>query len=262
MITTNRIFSSLESLAKLAPDTNSVHSTFLPALPSLNAVLAEFSPLPHAALFLGLANDGLPILLNLLDPLPGPILITGDAKSGKTNFIKTIASSVSQVHSPNEVRFVVITNNLSEWRDFQRSGNCENILSVEESILTRILHSLVDWAHSNRNGQLIHLVLIDQVESLLTNPEIQQDLSWLLLRGPTRHVWPVVTVDTSHALSNGIQPWLNSFRTRLFGYIQNDRESQMLTGSSNASFTKLLAGVQFAMREGNAWLPFWIPKLD
>ncbi len=262
MITSNRIFSSLETLAKLEPNSTADHSVPMPALPSLNAVLAEFAPLPHAALFLGLANDGLPILLNLLDPLPGPIMIAGDAGSGKTTFIRTLAGSVNQVHPSNEVKYIVITHDLSEWENVKHSDNCENILSVEESLLTRIVHSVVEWAHSNKGDQQVYLLFIDRFELLLKVPELQQDLSWLLLRGPARRIWPVITMNTSQAVSSEFQPWLNSFRTRLFGCIRNDRQAQWLTGSSQTSFARLVAGVQFAMHEGNEWLPFWIPKMD
>ena len=62
-----------------------------PALPPLNEVLAEFGPMPPEALFLGVASDGLPVLLNLHDPIPGPSLITGDAGTGKTGLLQTIA---------------------------------------------------------------------------------------------------------------------------------------------------------------------------
>jgi len=261
MITNNRIFSSLETLAKLAPGSTD-HSSPLPALPSLNTVLTEFAPLPRSALFIGLANDGLPILLNLLDPLPGPIMIIGDVGSGKTNFLKAMAGSIDQVHPSDEVRYLVITTDLSEWRDGSQSANCENILSAEESALTRILHSMVDWAHSNKGSQQTFLILIDHFEALMKSREAQQDLSWLLLRGPARRVWPVVTINSSKAHSDELKPWLNSFRTRLFGYIQEDREARLLTGAPNASFSNLRAGHQFMMREGDAWLPFWIPNLD
>jgi len=56
--------------------------------------------------------------------------------------------------------------------------------------------------------------------------------------------------------------WLDAFRTRLFGSIQNMQEAEALTGFKNISFNELLAGSQFAMREGNDWLPFWLPILD
>jgi hypothetical protein len=262
MNNTKRFSLTLETLAKLATETNSIHSVSSIALPSLNSVLTEFAPLPRAALFLGLATDGLPILLNLLDPLPGPIMITGDDDSGKTNFLQIISRALDLVHSSNEVIYSVITDNTAEWSGFQRTSNCENIFSARESKVPAYLHSLVEWAHSNKGGQQIRLLMIDQLNSLLKVPEAQQDLSWLLLRGPSRRVWPIVTVNCSIAVSNDFRPWRDSFRTRLFGYIHNDRETQLLTSSSSISLTHLMAGYQFVMREGNDWLPFWIPALD
>ena len=49
----------------------------------LNQILDQFGILPNKAIFLGAAYDGLPILLNLNDPTPGPILVTGDQGCGK-----------------------------------------------------------------------------------------------------------------------------------------------------------------------------------
>ena len=261
MNNTNRFSLTLESFAKLASATKTIHATPLPALPSLESVLAEFSLLPRAALFLGLATDGLPILLNLLDPLPGPILIGGDEGSGKTNLLQIISSALDRVHSSNEVTYSMITDNTAEWNDFQRSSSCENIFSVRAPQVPAYLRAMVEWAHSNKGGQQIRLLIIDRLNSLLELQEVQQDLSWLFLRGPSRRVWPIVTINSSIATSDSFQPWLDSFRTRLFGYIHDDRTTQFLTGSSSTSFARQMAGFQFAMREGNDWLPFWIPAL-
>ena len=262
MTNMKRFSFTLGPLAKLASNTDTIHSTSSPALPSLRAVLAEFSPLPRAALFLGLANDGLPILLNLLDPLPGPIMIVGDEGSGKTNFLRSISRSVDQVHSPEEVRYAVISDNLSEWKNAKSSKNQESQLSTHKSGIASYLNSMVAWAHSNKGSQQIHLLLIDHIESLLLAAEPQQDLRWLLLRGPSRHVWPIVTIHTSVAVSEWFRPWLESFRTRLFGHMHDEHETQILTGFSNISFTKLTSGSQFVMHDGNDWLPFWIPTLE
>src|SRR5271157_5792869 len=170
---TNRFSLTLHNLAKLAADNNKFHSAPSPALPSLNSVLTEFAPLPRTALFLGLANDGLPILLNLLDPLPGPIMIVGDEGSGKANFLRSISSSVDRVHSPQEVRYSVISDNLSEWKNVKSSKNCENQLSTHESGIASHLNSMVAWAHSNKGSQEIYLLLIDHLESLLPAAETQ-----------------------------------------------------------------------------------------
>jgi hypothetical protein len=259
---TNRFSLTLHTLAKLAADNDQIHSAPLPALPSLNSVLAEFAPLPRTALFLGLATDGLPILLNLLDPMPGPLMIVGDRGCGKTNFLRTISSSINGVHSSNEVSFSIISSDLSEWQTFQNSSNCANLLSPGEPDVVSVLHSLVEWAHTNKGAEHISLLLIDRIETLLEIPETQPDLRWLLLRGPSRHIWPIVTISSAVAVSEGFRPWLEAFHTRLFGYFHDDHEAQILTGISNISFINLMSGFQFVMREGNDWLPFWIPILD
>ncbi|MEO7838793.1 MAG: hypothetical protein ABIU06_05540, partial [Anaerolineales bacterium] len=80
MSTNNRRFSlALEALAELKADESAPSPPVqpMPAAPTLSDVLAGIGPLPREALLLGVASDGLPVLLNLRDPLPGPILVLG-----------------------------------------------------------------------------------------------------------------------------------------------------------------------------------------
>jgi hypothetical protein len=80
------------------------------------------------------------------------------------------------------------------------------------------------------------------------------------LRGPSRRIWPFVTLNASHLFE--VHQWLDSFRTRLCGHLTEDQEIQVLTGSSNSFLRDLIAGSQFTMRENNTWLPFWLPNPD
>ena len=105
----NRQFSlALESLADLRPEFETQHSetdpesrlTPVPFAPSLESALDEVGPMPRKALFMGIAPDGLPVLLNLHDPAPGPILVVGDPGAGKTAFLQNIARGVERMHAP------------------------------------------------------------------------------------------------------------------------------------------------------------------
>ena len=73
---TNRFSLMIDALTELAEEEQVHHASRTPAsgLPTLRAVIADTSPLPHTALFLGLAEDGLPVLLDLYDPIPVPFL--------------------------------------------------------------------------------------------------------------------------------------------------------------------------------------------
>src|SRR5262245_14736913 len=116
----NRYALMLEALAELKPEIDAARrSQPVPALPPLSEVIAEFSPMPQEAMFLGVASDGLPVLLNLHDPIPGPILVSGDAGTGKTGLLQTIALAAARMHTPQDLQFGVLTNHPEEWSGFE-----------------------------------------------------------------------------------------------------------------------------------------------
>lgn len=234
-------------------------STPAPALPNLSQILARLAPLPSEAIFLGMANDGLPVLLNLYDPVPGPILIAGDKSSGKTRLLQTIARAAELLHSPDSVQYGVVTTTPDEWKNLYGSENNAGIYQTSEENTSELLQSLVTWAHNNRGeGQSI-LLLIDDLEPLTKLDErTQQNLRWLLLRGPSRRVWTFATLNASHVQEQ--KEWLDFFRTRLFGSVENSEQAILLTG--NSPLNHLSAGDEFAMREGNQLLKFWLPGID
>src|SRR6266508_518960 len=101
----NRYALMLEALSELKTEVipgGGPQTQLAPSLPSLSEVLSDFVPRPHEALFLGVASDGLPVLLNLHDPVPGPILISADPGTGKTALLQTIALATGKMHQPDE----------------------------------------------------------------------------------------------------------------------------------------------------------------
>lgn len=259
MPSTNRFTLTPEALAELAPEICSPHTNPCLTLPGLDDVLRAFSPLPRAALFLGVANDGLPVLLNLRDPIPGSILIVGDADSGKTSFLQTIAHGIDHTHEPEDVRYTVITEDIQEWERLNLAKNCEGILSFRQPLTSNYLVSLTEWAHSNRGQKEFVVILADGLNAVTKDRTIHQAFRWLLLRGPARRIWPIVTLSAQEA--ERVKPWLESFRTRLCGQIINQDHARLITGTTGFQQNGLLARSQFAVKEGNRWLPFWLPNL-
>jgi energy-coupling factor transporter ATP-binding protein EcfA2 len=260
MDTTNRFALTFETMAELIPEIHAANANAALALPNLISVLHEYTPLPHEALFLGIANDGLPVLLNLRDPVPGPVLIAGDSGSGKTKLLQTVAQAIDETHDPDSVRYAVLTDNAGPWERFDISMNCEGVLSFKQPLTTNYLDSLVSWAHDNKQDRKFILLLVDGLESLSEDNDIHQIFRWLLLRGPARRIWPLVTLNAAHLFA--VNQWLASFRTRLCGHLTEEHDIQVLTGSTNSAFRDLIAGSQFTMRENRNWLPFWLPNLD
>ena len=270
MTQTNRFALMLEALTELvAEEKQSRHSDSPDAdqgnpvsiVPSLRDFVASNASMPREALFLGLAEDGLPVLLNLYDPVPGPLLVAGDQASGKTRLLQTITRAVELMHDPAEVEFGVITDNIRDWDGFQEIENNAGIYSTRDSTSKEFIHSLVSWAHNNKGEKQSVLLLLEGLDSVeQLSHETEQDLRWLLLRGPSRRVWPIVTLDASRG--ENVRAWLGFFRTRLFGHIQNPQDAEFVTGQRGIRFDDLIAGSQFTLREGKNWLNFWLPTIE
>ena len=263
MLTPNRRFAlALEALAELKTEISTSPQTQpIPVAPTLREVLTEVGPLPREALFLGKADDGLPVLLNLHDPVPGPVLMSGDAGSGKTAFLQTIAAAAVQAHTPKDLQFGVITGHPDEWKTFAESPHCIGIFPVHHNSAQDFLLSLASWAHANKSPRQSVLLLADDMTKLVSlDFTAQQNLHWLLARGPSRRVWPILTLKAEQY--GEIIPWLSSFRTRIFGRICDRSAADALAGDPKASLDQLQAGVQFSLREGGHWLRFWTPSIS
>jgi hypothetical protein len=262
---TNRFPLMIDALTELA-DEEQAHPAISVApafgLPTLKSAIADISPLPGTALLLGLAEDGLPILLNLFDPIPGPILVIADKTGGKTAFLQMIARAAELLHNPSDVQSGVITQHPDEWKKFQNSQSTVGIYATQENNASELLQSLVTWAHNNKGEEQSILLLIDDLEAVIKlDQQAEQNLRWLLLRGPSRRVWPVVTINSSRTQTLETT-WLDFFRTRLFGFIQDSHDSHFIANDPNKVFDDLIAGSQFTMREGNNWLNFWVPTFE
>lgn len=259
-MTTNRQFSlALEALAELKQEIAPQPSQPISAAPALNGVLAEIGPLPREALFLGMASDGLPVLLNLHDPVPGPLLVTGDAGAGKTAFLQSIARSVVQTHTSNEVQYGVVTSHPDEWKEVQETPHRVGIFSVHHTGAQDLILSLASWAHANQKARQSVILLLDDLEAVAKlDADAIQNLRWLLLRGPARRVWPVITMNAERY--GQVLSWIPTFRTRIFGRITDERVANALGGDQTSALNQLEAGVQFSLRENGKWLKFWLPS--
>lgn len=257
----NRYAMMMEALTELKPEIEATRQTKrAPALPPLNEVLAEFGQMPPEALFLGVASDGLPVLLNLHDPVPGPILITGDSGSGKTALLQTIASAAGKTHHAEELQFGVLTSHPDEWSALENIPNNVGTFSLYNTAAEDFILSLASWAHGNKTSQQSVLLLLDDLE-IASNIDFdaRQNLRWLLLRGPARRVWPIITLNPSRM--ENVLPWLDAFHTRVFGTIQDSQHIQKLD-ADHTEIGSLNAGSQFSLREGKNWIRFWIPSID
>ena len=258
----NRYSLMEEVLAELKPEIDALtrRTQPVPATPPISEVITGFGPMPAEALFLGVASDGLPVLLNLHDPIPGPILIVGDPGIGKTNLLHVIASAAGKMHQPQELQFGALTSHPEEWSGMENIPNNVGVFPFYHKSSEDFILSLASWAHGNKTSRQSVLLFLDDLEAVNDlDFDARQYLRWLLLRGPARRVWPLVTLSSSRM--DDVSQWLEAFHTRVLGRITNPHHARQLD-AGNAGLDSLDIGTQFALREGNHWLRFWIPGID
>jgi hypothetical protein len=187
------------------------------------------------------------------------MLIAGDAGSGKTAFLQTIAQSVIQTHNADDIQFGVITNYPDEWEKIEAAPHHVGIFPVGHQSTQEFMKSLASWAHSNKNTYQCVLLLVDDLESVASlDLESVQHFLWLLLRGPARRVWPIITLNAPRY--GQVISWLQNFRTRVFGRVANARIAEALGGDKASVLGQLEPRIQFCLREKDNWLRFWLPS--
>ncbi|HKY53270.1 MAG TPA: NACHT domain-containing protein [Anaerolineales bacterium] len=261
-MTTNRQFSlALEALAELKAEASNPPSVdkSTPVAPTLSEILEEIGPLPREALLLGMASDGLPILLNLYDSHPGPLLVIGEAGAGKTVFLQTVACSATQTHEANDLQYGVITNHAEEWENIEETAHSVGVFPVDHSNARDLILSLASWAHTNKNTRQSVLLLVDSLEEV-ANLEMDavQSFRWLLLRGPSRRVWPIITLRAEGY--EQVSSWLQNFRTRIFGRISDESLASALGADKSSGLGQLEPRIQYSLPENGKWLRFWLPS--
>jgi len=231
-----------------------------PETPNVEVPATQPANLPSGSLLLGMAEDGPPVLLNLYDPGPGPLLVAGDGGSGKTAFLKSLAR-VSNVQDPGDIQFGVLTPFPEEWTALENLPHCLGVWPAYHPSASDFMLQLVSWAEVLPETRQVVLLIFDGFD-LITRSDFpsQHVLRWLLMYGPERHIWPVITVNPARLTR--IQAWLEFFNTRVIGQVKQVYNARSLVEDPQINLGELLPGNQFGLFRSGHWSKFWLPPFE
>lgn len=153
------------------------------------------------------------------------------------------------------MRFSVLTNYPNEWVDLAKLKHNIGIFPLYHNSAPDQLHYLSEWGRNNRARQKSILLLIDGLDKVGSlDFDNCQTLRYLLLRGPARRVWPIVSLNAQKAVIADL--WLDAFRTRIFGNINNPHTARSLSYNPQADFSQLQPVSQFVLRDQGEFLRF------
>ena len=179
----------------------------------------------------------------------------------RQRLLQTIALAAGKMHQPDNVQFGVLTNHPDEWSGMENIPNNVGVFPLYNQSAEDFILSLASWAHGNKTSHQSVLLLLDDLEAASNlDFDARQNLRWLLLRGPARRVWPIIT---SQSESDGKY-------SALAGCISYPRilvRCKIRSISANwtlisAELESLNSGSHFTLQEGDHWLRFWLPSID
>jgi hypothetical protein len=217
---------------------------------------ANLIPFSHqqGTLQLGVAENGLPVMLDVYNPAPGPLLVAGDGGSGKTAFIQSLALG-SDLQDPGELLFGVLTPFPEEWAEQEALSNCLGIWPAYHKSACHFLCQVVSWAEVLLGSRQVVILMVDGLDLLTTNGfHDQHILRWLLTYGPRRQIWPFVTINPGRLPHP--ETWLDYFQTRIFGRVQRPQTAQLLVTDPEINLAELTQGRQYGLWRQDCWLKF------
>jgi len=225
----------------------------------LDFIPNEPASMPSGSLILGVAEDKLPVMLDLYDPSPGPLLVAGDRGSGKTAVLQWLARA-SGAWDPGDIEFGVITPFPEEWAEQETLPNGLGIWPAYHPSAHQFLSKLVHWAEVLPKTRQVLILLFDGLDLLAGNSfDLQQELRWLLCHGPERQIWPVVSTNPAH-LSRMVN-WLDYFHTRILGRVKLVQNARLLIDDPRINLADLVPGIQFGLSQPGSWLKFLLPPV-
>jgi hypothetical protein len=233
---------------------------------TVGKLLSAVKPVPQHSLLLGQCKDGLPFLMQLVDPEIGAILISGDTACGKTHQLQVLVDSAMRLNAPHDLQISILTHKTNEWRLFwdrtQQEKYLFQIKAWYEPGAEALIEGLVTLAEARRDGQRVGtsiLLVLDDfnfVEELSYSAQV--NLHWLLAYGAQSGIWIAAAIKSTYAES--FRYWIDGFRTRILGSTKSITNLVILSNEKSSHAENLEPGF-FQVWTGANWLSYRLPLL-
>jgi S-DNA-T family DNA segregation ATPase FtsK/SpoIIIE len=229
---------------------------------AINGSETASAQIPFGTAVLGLADDGVPLLLRLPSPQVAHVLVAGTTGSGKTALIRSIVTSLALRHRPSQIGFVLID---PKGRAFGSLAGLPHLLRPvlrEPEDIGQVLQRLVQvMLQRDRDGCAIAgagecgsprvVVVIDELADLLmtTASDTQQAITRLVQRGRSAGIHIIACTQKPASRVVGSLAKAN-FPVRLVGRVTSPEDAKVATGYAGTGAERLQGPGDFVAVNG------------
>jgi S-DNA-T family DNA segregation ATPase FtsK/SpoIIIE len=230
-----------------------------PATVSLVRLQAGLPPLPPGTALLGRDEEGAPLLLRLASPEVSHLLIAGTTGSGKTALARGLLTSLALVHSPDELRLVLVD---PKGRGFGPLAGLPHVVGAvlrDMAALEKRLTWLVEemaWREESGVRAPRVVVAVDEVADVVAAaPAVGELLTRLATRGREAGLHLVLCTQkpTAEALGSLLRA---NLPCRLVGRVTSAQEAVVASGIKGTGAERLLGRGDFLLVAGGEVVRF------
>jgi len=233
---------------------------------TVGGLLTSIGQCPTPAVLLGVCADGLPFLMELVEPEIGAVLVSCDKGMGKTHQLQVMADSALGMNPPSQFQLGILTFKPAEWHAWEASNPrrkyLQGIYAWYDPWAEGFIQSLVELAEARQEGRrngadvLVMLDDLNFIEEL--SFEAQVNLHWLLEYGSQSKIWLIGALNAHQAIK--YHYWVEPFRTRIIGRVTQDQNAKILAMRDFQGGDRLQPG-EFRIWTGNGWRTYRLPLL-
>lgn len=210
---------------------------------------------PPVTAVLGIADDGVPLLIRLPSPDVAHILVAGTTGSGKTALLRAMVLSLAHFNDPSALKFVLIDPKGRAFGEMASLPHLVRPVIGDPAEAVEALGSLVRLMNATPYSPTLHpcvVLVIDELADLLmvAGVEGERPLTRLLQRGREAgiHVMAATQKPTAAVIGSLVKA---NFPVRLVGKVTSPEDARVATGWKGTGAERLLGRGDFlAVAEG------------